>query len=44
MEIFLAVAVLAILVFVFSQSAIIFFLRKENQELISELENLKPPF
>ena len=44
MEIILTIAVLAILVFVFSQSAIIFFLRKENQELILELENLKPPF
>jgi hypothetical protein len=44
MEMFLAVALLATLIFIFSQSAIIFFLRKENQELISELENLKPPF
>ena len=44
MEMFLVVAVLATLVFVFSQSAIIFFLRKENKELVLELENLKPPF
>jgi hypothetical protein len=44
MEIILTIAVLAILVFVFSQSAIIFVLRKENQELVSELEKLKTPF
>jgi len=44
MEMVLVVAVLAILVFVFSQSAIIFFLRKENQELKLELDKLNPPF
>ena len=44
MEMILTIAVLATLIFVFSQSAIIFFLRKENKELILELENLKPPF
>jgi hypothetical protein len=44
MEMFLAVALLATLIFIFSQSAIIFFLRKENKQLELELEKLSPPF
>ena len=41
---FFVIATLAILVFVLSQSAIIFLLKKENKELILELEKAKPPF
>ena len=41
---FFVIATLAILVFTFSQSAIIFLLRKENKELEAELEKLKVPF
>ena len=41
---FFVIATLAILVFTFSQSAIIFLLRKENKELVLELEKAKPPF
>lgn len=44
MEILFVIATIAILVFTFSQSAIIFLLRKENKELEAELEKLKVPF
>lgn len=44
MEILFGIATASVLVFTFSQSAIIFLLRKENKELVLELEKAKPPF
>ena len=44
MEMLFGIATASVLVFVLSQSAIIFLLRKENKELVLELEKAKPPF
>lgn len=44
MEILFGIATASVLVFVLSQSAIIFLLKKENKELVLELEKAKPPF
>lgn len=44
MEILFGIATASVLVFVLSQAVIIFLLRKENKELVLELEKAKPPF
>ena len=44
MEMLFGIATASVLVFVLSQSVIIYLLRKENKELLAELEYNTPPF
>lgn len=44
MEMLFGIAIASVLVFVLSQAVIIYFLRKENKELLEILAEEKPPF